>query len=954
MHWPSRGRNRRATRPAAHADTPSPIDDALSAPHELNEQRDPTGPADARSQPRADWTRAAPIRPVIATPPVTVDTARFEHALAGMRDMTHPHRRHRGGLAPAGVLLDVSRVESVIAPGGDDGGAARPVAVADTPIHRRLLPQRSAHERATLTESDLSVPFAGHEPTPTPSLERVAWTIEDGFVEPDATSPPRTRTVRHRPVLATESERPDERPDDDDPASDEDASDENQSPALRFVAAHGARRERAPRDLADVVARVTGVDVGDAEIDRSPAASQEAAAIGAVAFTRRGTVHLPAELGPIDSPDVRAVTAHELVHVAQQRLVSDVPDESSAEGRALESEALAVQRMMLGGSVAPTFLRRSGHRPTQAPLTTRRHGVQRLADDADPSADETGWTGDDYSDADLSDIEPGGPFDPFAWQERDGEPTDDGWEERRDWAERFETENADELQRRRDARYYQLIDDATGRERERLGRRAVMSLRRQLDAEMPYQFGPPSLVEPYPEPLPVTTPDGSAPDGPASDGPGAVVVASLMSSILAGIELRHVRADARRAAAGGAAAWSDDDTSAGERRLDREREVRLDVLEQKRARAAAGGAPATHVVALSDVELAQIRAAIDHELPTDDADRRYLDDDEAVRLSVGGVLDAEPPAPRQGEHRRAPSSPADVDAADSASSGWLRARPAPVAFDDTADEQALAGRGALRDITDAAIAAAPPDWTSGVESPEERSLWLAQRQRRERSMRQYVLRAKVLAAIGAGARPGTEVLLTDSELASIRAALDVELPLGDGEFDDEGSAPVSSSDDVGSTSYAITAADVAELGPAARRRNRAGAAADDDTAEFDAADVADEVSGFADFLPGGIADVVGAGFEAFGIAGAVPGALSTLFGIDVTDGDDGSGSSARTGHSGGPQPVADDELSANVVESLTELDLEVLTRKLWRRVRREIRGELLIDRERAGVLADFR
>jgi hypothetical protein len=44
----------------------------------------------------------------------------------------------------------------------------------------------------------------------------------------------------------------------------------------------------------------------------------------------------------------------------------------------------------------------------------------------------------------------------------------------------------------------------------------------------------------------------------------------------------------------------------------------------------------------------------------------------------------------------------------------------------------------------------------------------------------------------------------------------------------------------------------------------------------------------------------------------------------------------------------------NVVESLSELDLDRLTRRMWMRIRRELRTEMLIDRERAGVLADMR
>ena len=53
-------------------------------------------------------------------------------------------------------------------------------------------------------------------------------------------------------------------------------------------------------------------------------------------------------------------------------------------------------------------------------------------------------------------------------------------------------------------------------------------------------------------------------------------------------------------------------------------------------------------------------------------------------------------------------------------------------------------------------------------------------------------------------------------------------------------------------------------------------------------------------------------------------------------------------------PDADELEAGRIFSAATDLDLELLSRRLWSRIRRQIRSELLIDRERAGVLADVR
>jgi len=46
--------------------------------------------------------------------------------------------------------------------------------------------------------------------------------------------------------------------------------------------------------------------------------------------------------------------------------------------------------------------------------------------------------------------------------------------------------------------------------------------------------------------------------------------------------------------------------------------------------------------------------------------------------------------------------------------------------------------------------------------------------------------------------------------------------------------------------------------------------------------------------------------------------------------------------------------AATLLSSASEYDIDVLSRRIWSRIRREMRSELLVDRERAGALADHR
>jgi hypothetical protein len=146
-------------------------------------------------------------------------------------------------------------------------------------------------------------------------------------------------------------------------------------PATRAVAHY--RSTEVPSEVRTDVSRALGRDPGAVRVRREREVSDVASRIGARAFTREGEVFLPMEAGPLDSPETRAVLAHELTHVVQQRVYgSSLPRPSSAEGQRLEAEAHAVER----------FVRGDDPEPLVAPIRTLR------ATPGDPRIDSGGFT----------------------------------------------------------------------------------------------------------------------------------------------------------------------------------------------------------------------------------------------------------------------------------------------------------------------------------------------------------------------------------------------------------------------------------------------------------------------------------------------------------------------------------------------------------------------------------
>jgi hypothetical protein len=167
--------------------------------------------------------------------------------------------------------------------------------------------------------------------------------------EPRAQSEPRTRPARTKPTAP--------------PAGQQPSSGAVVNPAaavpLTYRSAPGRPERRAaspaiPTDLASALRGSHQVDVSAIPVHRGPAVSAEARSLGARAFARGGEVFLPEEAGPLGSPKARGLLAHELVHAVQQRVLGpSLPAMSTADGAALEAEAVAAEHAHGGAPPAP-------------------------------------------------------------------------------------------------------------------------------------------------------------------------------------------------------------------------------------------------------------------------------------------------------------------------------------------------------------------------------------------------------------------------------------------------------------------------------------------------------------------------------------------------------------------------------------------------------------------------
>lgn len=884
MPWPfhrraastaDRGASRRAARSAPDAppsvDVPERIDHALNAP---------------TAEATTAWAHLDGPRPASGTVPLTFAAREFSRSLPSWRPIATPpiapmHDRTSPGAA-AGVMRGIAsgativhrepplRAISDVTSGGLDTVAtsgsnlvAGPGPTGTAPIgavpltHRRLaVAHPSPAVRPDLLHANVVVPFSSFAPGRTPGggsetapVQPMSWDPDHGFTHAAASGAPGMRMLRRRDRhgevrvrtdTATTTDTSGTRSETDaDTGVDTVAATGEPAALLRYVPAPGPRIERPPADLVDIVRQATGVDVGGARVDRSAEVTERAAAMGAVAFTEDSTVHLPAELG--DDLQARAVLAHELTHVAQQRRAGmTLPREDTPEGEAHEAQARAVQRAVHdGAAVRPVFLRSAGSVPA-AP-----RGVQRLR-------------GDD---------------DPYAWQERGDPPSrqgarglfgfasmrpDPGSTEGlaqasrdRTWAERWEREHAAALQNERNKRYAEMVDAAereldvvnlreerSGDDLAHLERRDILALRRRLDDEMPFEFGP-HEVDMYP-------------DDPR-------------------LPTEEEEAQRRRAVA--------------ERRTQQQQQQAMsgaNVVSPPASTARGGVAPDAATTG---------RSAARRRSPS----LRHTGVGSAGggRPSGGGRVGAEPDTSWQA---REATTREQISAIFGGALGGLLAG----TVSDADDEREQRER-------------------------EQNPAIMRRRKEREKELRHRKLRELATTARREGETG--PVQLSDDEITAIRAAVDGEMPL---EFampeylDRDEDVWMDASGDVGPRRDGDGDPDsVGEAGDAGAETGRTSASA---------VRGAEEAG-----LPGTSGD--GASALVAPLASNLASALTS--------------SAAATGIAASADGERDDEtLARQVFAAASDLDLEQLARRLYGRFRRDLRRELLIDRERAGTLAD--
>jgi hypothetical protein len=131
-----------------------------------------------------------------------------------------------------------------------------------------------------------------------------------------------------------------------------------------------------PTELTQAMRAAYAVEVGEVPVRSGPQARQEAGDRQARAFAADDEV----VLGPVPDGDTarRALIAHELVHLVQQReLGSALPDEQSSAGRALEADAVAAEHAVLTGRALPPLRHRPLGGPPPATVRAVAGRVQR-------------------------------------------------------------------------------------------------------------------------------------------------------------------------------------------------------------------------------------------------------------------------------------------------------------------------------------------------------------------------------------------------------------------------------------------------------------------------------------------------------------------------------------------------------------------------------------------------
>jgi hypothetical protein len=692
MRWPFR-RPPTELRPPRIVDSGATWQPAPTAPH-LHPDR---------SRPRADWAKLAPLDTTTrASPPLTFRGDRFGRDTAGARSVTHRSTSMKSRSAPTGILVDILLAgRPIIDPGMKDHLPQVDLSSQAFPAEQRVAHRRPPVAQPVslepLTSSDVAWSLAPIDRRQASgALAPVVWTAENGFE-----SGPSPTGSNARPTVSSSMRLVGQRGDygeavgaHENPLSiDASQSEHSAEPHLRYLPVAGARpiRLAPPADVVSAVTSATGIDVGDAVIVRSAEVDDRASALGALAFTDGAAVHLPSSAGAIETSSAKALIAHELTHIAQhRRLDGNIPHEDSDIGRSLEFEARSVERSFGSGTpVIPLFIRDHASVPIEPTPT----GIQRRAIGGD---DPFAWQ--HRGDPPEPEIDPdhdstaAHPVDPehdatHDTNHADATELNDPRERRVAWARAFEADNAPRLQHDRDTRYHQLVAKRPA-DASTVAAQVHEAVRSQLDSEMPYEFGTPPGVSPYPtvagaagaKPAGATAPKTSqqpthtktpvqlmaderkkaqAELDEVETARKAVVLQHRMMQT-AGSTAESALAELRALTAVDAAV--DAAATSHERERDQlEIRLRRERLDQTRAVALQKGTPPRSIVHLTMDELVEIRSVVDYmHPPGPNAGPIELDHDASVRVDGTdyGPIDAvDPETPGATKDAQAPTDP---------------------------------------------------------------------------------------------------------------------------------------------------------------------------------------------------------------------------------------------------------------------------------------------------------
>ena len=131
-----------------------------------------------------------------------------------------------------------------------------------------------------------------------------------------------------------------------------------------------------PTEVTQAIRAAYGVEVGEVPVRSDAQARQEAQDLRARAFTAGDEVVLGS--APTGDAAQRALIAHELVHLVQQReLGGALPDEQSPAGRELEADAVAAEHAVLTGRPLPALRHRTLGGPPPGTVRPFAGRVQR-------------------------------------------------------------------------------------------------------------------------------------------------------------------------------------------------------------------------------------------------------------------------------------------------------------------------------------------------------------------------------------------------------------------------------------------------------------------------------------------------------------------------------------------------------------------------------------------------